>query len=418
MGSGTSGNNLSSARFSPAVAAAARRRAPPLPADADATRAVSPRARATKTPTRDAFDASNAVERDVARERERVRARAVDKARHPLETPVVVLLVVVEHRASVRIEANARRGRLARFGDAGARVTPTARARVWRQCAPTMTMMTTGTGTSTSTARASRRIRARERRRVDVSRARTLVRRPGRARATREDGDGGKDDEGRMTVGGGDDAARAVSVAERDEGEGAREWGVVTVDDAETTGTMGTRGDEGGHFVVDSIASGREDDDDEVSREDVDDGDEHHEIVYEEYEEEVDYELHDYVADARTALARLRPDFTWGVRAARRSTHGDRVAAVEFLSVNASRTSAAASGALDAHSIVGVVLALGSLWSARAIRMELEKRGARRRRARATREMSGGGTRERGGTSRGASTSGGGRGARAKETTG
>ena len=42
-----------------------------------------------------------------------------------------------------------------------------------------------------------------------------------------------------MTVGGGDDAARAVSVAERDEGEGAREWGVVTVDDAETTGTMG-----------------------------------------------------------------------------------------------------------------------------------------------------------------------------------
>ena len=51
-----------------------------------------------------------------------------------------------------------------------------------------------------------------------------------------------------MTVGGGDDAARAVSVAERDEGEGAREWGVVTVDDAETTGTMGTRGDEGGHL--------------------------------------------------------------------------------------------------------------------------------------------------------------------------
>ena len=74
MGSGTSGNNLSSARFSPAVAAAAPRRAPPLPADADATRAVSPRARATKTPTRDAFDASNAVERDVARERARSRA--------------------------------------------------------------------------------------------------------------------------------------------------------------------------------------------------------------------------------------------------------------------------------------------------------------------------------------------------------
>ena len=37
-----------------------------------------------------------------------------------------------------------------------------------------------------------------------------------------------------MTVGGGDDAARAVSVAERDEGEHAREWVVLTVRDAET----------------------------------------------------------------------------------------------------------------------------------------------------------------------------------------
>ena len=311
----------------------------------------------------------------------------MDKARHPLETPVVVLLVVVEHRASVRIEANARRGRLARFGDAGARVTPTARARLWRQCAPTMTMMTTGTGTSTSTARAARRIGARERRRVDVSRARTLVRRPGRARATREDGDGGKDDEGKVTVGGGDDAARAVSVAARDEGDRARESGVVTVDDAETTGTTGTRGDEGGHLRRRLDASGREDDDDDVSREDVDDGDEHHEIVYEEYEEEVDYELHDYVADARTALARLRPDFTWDA-CAREVAAATESRRVEFLSVNASRTSAAASGALDAHSIVGVVLALGSLWSARAIRMELEKRGATTTSARATREMS------------------------------
>ena len=44
-----------------------------------------------------------------------------------------------------------------------------------------------------------------------------------------------------MTVGGGDDAARAVSVAERDEGEGAREWGVVTVDD----GDDGDDGNEG-----------------------------------------------------------------------------------------------------------------------------------------------------------------------------
>ena len=119
----------------------------------------------------------------------------------------------------------------------------------------------------------------------------------------------------------------------------------------------------------------------------VDDGDEHHEIVYEEYEEEVDYELHDYVADARTALARLRPDFTWDA-CAREVAAATESRRVEFLSVNASRTSAAASGALDAHSIVGVVLALGSLWSARAIRMELEKRGATTTSARATREMS------------------------------
>ena len=82
-----------------------------------------------------------------------------------------------------------------------------------------------------------------------------------------------------------------------------------------------------GIFVGDSTRRDREDDDDDASREDVDDGDEHHEIVYEEYEEQVDYELHDYVADARTALARLRPDLpgTRRARSPRRPSRGGGV---------------------------------------------------------------------------------------------
>ena len=95
---------------------------------------------------------------------------------------------------------------------------------------------------------------------------------------------------------------------------------------------------------------------------DVNDGDE-----FEEYEVEVDYELRDYVDDARASLARLRPDFTWGACEARARARAE--AGVMGYASAAASSGAAASERLDAHSAVGTAVALGALWSARAIRI-------------------------------------------------
>ena len=102
---------------------------------------------------------------------------------------------------------------------------------------------------------------------------------------------------------------------------------------------------------------------------------------YEEYEEEVDYTLGDHVADAVRAVEGLKPDFTWS--SARATVEGGVTSGrVDFLS-GRRRTGEG----LDAHSAVGTILALVSFWSARAIRLELEKRDKARAVAGGEREM-------------------------------
>jgi len=98
-----------------------------------------------------------------------------------------------------------------------------------------------------------------------------------------------------------------------------------------------------------------------------------HEEEYEEYEEEVDYEFHDYVADAKAQLSLLKPDFSW--RAAEASTTAAANAdAYRFLSVRAPYVAAESAYALDAHSVVGTIIACGSMWSVRALRRAMEGR--------------------------------------------
>mmetsp|Transcript_6431 Transcript_6431/g.21033 ORF Transcript_6431/g.21033 Transcript_6431/m.21033 type:complete len:906 (+) Transcript_6431:7044-9761(+) len=98
-----------------------------------------------------------------------------------------------------------------------------------------------------------------------------------------------------------------------------------------------------------------------------------HEEEYEEYEEEVDYEFHDYVADAKAQLSLLKPDFSW--RAAEASTTAAAEAgAYRFLSVRAPYVAAESAYALDAHSVVGTIIACGSMWSVRALRRAMEGR--------------------------------------------
>jgi len=386
MGRGTSGNSFSNARRSRAFADAdaAPTRRPPLVVVVDATDAISLSAR-TENESGDDESPSRGVgggapSEDAARERERIRARAVDKVRR---------LDVDDGVNGVARGRDARGAAMAtEFDDVGVRRRWTARARVASASsvgdgAGTMSVSTSSP--STSAVRARGRIARRGRRRVDGALAGAVVgRRPIRARATREDDDDGDGDGNGPAQRTDAVVASSPSSAGDDDGDAVKTVVIASGSDASTA--TGTAGDDEGHHRHQSRLA--EDDDASRERDEEDEeDDEHHEIVeYEEYEEEVDYELHDYVADAKTALARLRPDFTWDA-CERDVAAATREKRVEFLSVNASRTSAA-SVSVDAHSAVGLVLAIGSLWSARAIRMELEKRDASATSARATREMS------------------------------
>ena len=386
MGRGTSGNSFSNARRSRAFADAdaAPTRRPPLVVVVDATDAISLSAR-TENESGDDESPSRGVgvgapSEDAARERERIRARAVDKVRR---------LDVDDGVNGVARGRDARGAAMAtEFDDVGVRRRWTARARVASASsvgdgAGTMSVSTSSP--STSAVRARGCIARRGRRRVDGALAGAVVgRRPIRARATREDDDDGDGDGNGPAQRTDAVVASSPSSAGDDDGDAVKTVVIASGSDASTA--TGAAGDDEGHHRHQSRLAEDDDASRERDEEDEEDG-EHHEIVeYEEYEEEVDYELHDYVADAKTALARLRPDFTWDA-CERDVAAATREKRVEFLSVNASRTSAA-SVSVDAHSAVGLVLAIGSLWSARAIRMELEKRDASATSARATREMS------------------------------
>ena len=138
--------------------------------------------------------------------------------------------------------------------------------------------------------------------------------------------------------------------------------------------------------TTEDVATAREEGvrEEEGEEEGDDDGDEEtHE--YEEYEEIVDYELHDYVADAKRAvLDALRPpDFSWNAAAERVSHPRESGWTREILS---SKPPVSAS-AVTAHSPVGTVIALMAFWSARAVRMELEKRDVKSAALAARREM-------------------------------
>ena len=152
------------------------------------------------------------------------------------------------------------------------------------------------------------------------------------------------------------------------------------------TGVRGETGEETGGIVVinseDATTSERVDTKEEEEVHD-DDDDEFETHEYEEYEEIVDYEFHDYVADAKRAVmdSLKPPDFSWNAAARRVAYEAEWTR--EILS---SKPPVSAS-AVTAHSPVGTIIALMTFWSARAVRIELEKRDAQLAASAARREM-------------------------------
>ena len=168
--------------------------------------------------------------------------------------------------------------------------------------------------------------------------------------------------------------ASRSSAASRARGRATTRWTRAAVDDDDDGATRDDDGATRGTTRATTRATTTDGDGDDAYDE------------FEEYEVEVDYELRDYVDDARASLERLRPDFTWGACEARARARAE--GGVMGYASAAASSGAAASERLDAHSAVGTAVALGALWSARAIRIELEKRGRAREGAVVGKEMS------------------------------